>query len=156
MSIRLRTALFLLALALVASPGIPLKPLLALTLLNLSLRETYPFSHFPMYASFGRKTYYLYVSDENDRVLFTSKFFKQSSAKLRKTLMTELALRKMTYSKATSQQLQEVAEATLRTLTGSLSDDSVCHLKLYLVNLVIENGRIQEKNSLIGELAKPW
>lgn len=37
--------------------------LAVMVLLGLILRENYPFSHFPMYSSFSRRTYFIYLSN---------------------------------------------------------------------------------------------
>ena len=50
------------------------KWLLVMTLLCLVLRENYPFSQFPMYASFSRKTYYLYLTNESGAEIPTQPF----------------------------------------------------------------------------------
>lgn len=59
------------------------KFLLVLTLLCLVLRENYPFSHFPMYSSFSKKTYYLYLTDVDGNEIPT-KPFAISNSTLRK------------------------------------------------------------------------
>ncbi|MEM8955800.1 MAG: hypothetical protein AAGD22_16720 [Verrucomicrobiota bacterium] len=43
----------------------PLKVVAVLVVLCLLLRENFPFSHFPMYSSFSRNSYYVYVADAN-------------------------------------------------------------------------------------------
>src|SRR5712691_1050000 len=48
--------------------------LLVMTLLCLVLRENYPFSHFPMYSSFSRSTYLLYLADQKGAPLATKRF----------------------------------------------------------------------------------
>jgi hypothetical protein len=53
--------------------------LLLMTLLCLALRENYPFSHFPMYSSFSRSTYFLYLADEKGTPLPTKRFGLTSS-----------------------------------------------------------------------------
>lgn len=55
------------------------KWLLFMVLLGLSLRENYPFSHYPMYSSFSRRTYYIYLADANGRALRTRDFGLSSS-----------------------------------------------------------------------------
>src|SRR5215467_11610259 len=37
--------------------------LLVMVLLGLILRENYPFSNFPMYSSFSRRTYFIYLAN---------------------------------------------------------------------------------------------
>jgi len=50
------------------------KWLLVMTLLCLVLRENYPFSQFPMYASFSHKTYYLYLTNATGEEIPTQPF----------------------------------------------------------------------------------
>lgn len=50
------------------------KWLLVLTLLCLVLRENYPFSNFPMYASFSHKTYYLRLTNARGAEIPTQPF----------------------------------------------------------------------------------
>lgn len=69
-------------------------PMIALTVLLLVLRENYPFSHFPMYSSFSRHTYYVYVKDRRgDPIpvlelsgIRTSSLKKIYNTRLKKTL----------------------------------------------------------------------
>ena len=37
--------------------------LAVMVLLGLTLRENYPFSHFPMYSTFSSRTYFIYLSN---------------------------------------------------------------------------------------------
>jgi hypothetical protein len=55
------------------------KWLLLLVLLGLVLRENYPFSHYPMYSSFSRRTYFLYLAAPDGTALGTRQFGLSSS-----------------------------------------------------------------------------
>ena len=46
----------------------------ALTILCLVLRENYPFSNFPMYSSFAKNSYYIYLADKTGEPLATRRF----------------------------------------------------------------------------------
>ena len=46
----------------------------ALTILCLVAGENYPFSNYPMYSSFKRKSYYVYLADKMGQPLATSRF----------------------------------------------------------------------------------
>lgn len=50
------------------------KWLLVMLLLGLVLRENYPFSHFPMFSSFSRKTYFIHLADAHGTALQTRQF----------------------------------------------------------------------------------
>jgi hypothetical protein len=54
--------------------------LLAMILLGLTLRENYPFSHFPMFSSFSRRTYFIYLSDGDGTALRTRRLGLSNSA----------------------------------------------------------------------------
>lgn len=47
---------------------------LVMTLLGLVLQENYPFSHFPMFSSFSRRTYFIHLADAHGRALSTRQF----------------------------------------------------------------------------------
>lgn len=53
--------------------------LLVMTLLCLVLRENYPFSQFPMYSSFSRKSYYLYLTTAQGEEIPTQPFALSNS-----------------------------------------------------------------------------
>ena len=48
--------------------------LFGLTILCLIARENYPFSNFPMYSSFAKSSYYIYLADGTGQPLATSRF----------------------------------------------------------------------------------
>ena len=53
-------------------------------------REQYPFSHFPMYSSFGGEATYLYLTDADDQTLPTLPYVGLTAAKVNKTWNFEL------------------------------------------------------------------
>ena len=58
--------------------------MLAAVVIALLIRENYPFSHNPMYSKFDPYTYFLHVTDENDKVLFFREEFGFSAIRLKK------------------------------------------------------------------------
>ncbi len=54
--------------------------LLVMTLLGLGLRENYPFSHFPMFSSFGNRTYFIHLADAKGTALKTRQIGLSNSA----------------------------------------------------------------------------
>jgi hypothetical protein len=54
----------------------------------LLIRENYPFSHNPMYSKFDPYTYFLHVTNENDKVLFFREEFGFSAIRLKKVFST--------------------------------------------------------------------
>lgn len=63
----LAAMVFAAALASDWSDGLAFPVLWVVTALNLSLREEFPFSHFPMYASFADRVLFLRVTDDRGR-----------------------------------------------------------------------------------------
>jgi hypothetical protein len=57
--------------------------LLILVLLCLALRENYPFSNFPMYSSFGERSYFLYLATAQGEPIRT-RVFGLSTSTLKK------------------------------------------------------------------------
>jgi hypothetical protein len=48
--------------------------LFGLTILCLVIQENYPFSNFPMYSSFAKNSYYIYLADAKGQALATTRF----------------------------------------------------------------------------------
>ncbi len=57
--------------------------LLGMILLGLILRENYPFSNFPMYSSFSRRTYFIYLANADGEAIRT-RDLKLSNSGLKK------------------------------------------------------------------------
>ena len=62
----------------------PCKLMLATIAVCLAAREWYPLSPFPMYATFGPATWYVYVTDGDDRPVPTIPIFGQSAMPMRR------------------------------------------------------------------------
>ena len=58
----------------------PCKWLLVMSVLCLALGENYPFSNFPMYSSFSRRTYYIYLAGARGDPIKTRQLGLSSSA----------------------------------------------------------------------------
>jgi hypothetical protein len=54
--------------------------LLVMILLGLTLRENYPFSHFPMFSSFSHRTYFIHLADKDGTALRTRRLGLSNSA----------------------------------------------------------------------------
>ena len=64
--------------------------MLIAVVIALLIRENYPFSHNPMYSKFDPYTYFLHVTDENDKVLFFREEFGFSAIQLKKGVLDQL------------------------------------------------------------------
>ena len=80
------------------------KCLLVMTLLCLILRENYPFSHFPMYASFSKKSYYLYLADAKGDEIPTRPFAISNSG-LRKIYDSDYRIARKRFADAGSKRV---------------------------------------------------
>ncbi|MEM7145572.1 MAG: hypothetical protein AAF591_10580 [Verrucomicrobiota bacterium] len=69
----------------------PLKVMFVLVVLCLLLRENFPFSHFPMYSSFSRHSYYVYVADANNEPIPIEGITSIRTSALKKTYQGKLA-----------------------------------------------------------------
>jgi hypothetical protein len=139
---------------------LPFKPMFAITVACLVIGEQYPFSDFPMYSSFGKSTYYLYVADENDQPLGSMPTLGMSTPTLKKVFSTEMRKEREALGsrskKLTPEQKRVVGErllARLRASRAAQSPDSPppSAVRLYEVNISLENGRFQKERVLIAE-----
>ena len=66
-----------------AFSAIPLKTTLAVVAICFIVRENFPFSHFPMYSSFDKYSYYIHIADKDGKPLpiFTLSGHRTSSLK---------------------------------------------------------------------------
>lgn len=101
--------------------GLPIWFCLAVTGMCLLAKEFYPFSHFPMYSRNAPGTFCLYVSDANDRVLFTLPEFGTLSSVLKKMYNGKIQKYKVDglikrYSELTPELIQLAGGAVLQWL----------------------------------------
>lgn len=127
----------------------------------LLLREEFPFSHFPMYSSFGRTTYYVYVADGADRPLPTVKTFGVSTPTLKKMYESEVR-KEMKHTAASRQGLaielrRPAGQRILHRLLNSprvrrSGNTPPVGLRLYEVRISLERREFQKRSELIAEL----
>ena len=129
-----------------------LRPLLLFTAACLMIGEQYPFSNFPMYSSFGRDTYYVYLADPAGEPLPTVKTVGVTTAILKKIYDTELRRElkqlKTQRRRLSAEQKRPVGERVLRSLAADIATPP---MRLYEVNLSLEGGRFAKKTELIAE-----
>lgn len=93
--------------------AVPVFMLVVITL-SLLLQEFYPFSRFPMYATFSPETYYVFLSDGEDQPVAVKRHFRYSVPKLKKMFNTRYRLLKQRRGTAgTDADLQREAAAGL-------------------------------------------
>jgi hypothetical protein len=145
------------ALAGVLWTDVPLRILLVLTLLNLLLRENFPFSHFPMYASFGDFTYYVFVADEHDEPLALRRVFGVSAPFLKKLYDGEVRAHRRAGRALSAMTPTELNRAGLVALTHLWGRAPAgCRLlRLYQVNLRHDGRTVRETRMLVAEMPRP-
>ena len=136
-------------------------PLLAITAACLVLQEQFPFSNFPMYSSFGRDTYYVYLADGAGEPLATIASFGITTPILKKMYDTELQREvKRLRTRRTRLRLEQktpVGERVLQALTKPHAaspggPERPAGLRLYEVNLSVESGRFVRRTELIAQV----
>lgn len=138
-----------------------LAPLLLLTAACLVIGEQYPFSDFPMYSSFGRSTYYVYLADQADAPVHARELVGMITPTLKKVYDGEMrreakALR-VPRRRLTPEQKRVVGERILARLKTTVPAQEAgaafpAALRLYHVDIELVEGRIEKKQSLIAEL----
>ena len=135
--------------------------LLPLTVACLLVKEDYPSSNFPMYSSFGRSTYYVYLTDGADQPLATIATLGITTPTLKKIYDGEVRkeVRRLRSARRllTVEQRRPAGERVLESLkaspwaqqhAGSLPPV----LRLHEVNISISGTRIEKQPQLIAEL----
>ncbi len=133
--------------------------MLTLTAACLVIGEQFPFSDFPMYSSFRRTTYYVYLADEAARPLPTIDTVGMMTPMLMKLYDTELR-REITRLKSSrlsmsTEQKRPVGERTLKRLKATRERNGgapVGPLRLYEVNISIVESQLNKRTDLIAEV----
>ncbi len=137
------------------------KPMLVLTAGCLLVQEQYPFSHFPMYSSFGRTTYYLYLADGTGAPIATLPTIGLTTPTLKKVFSTGLRKERerlgVRSKQLSPEQKRQVGE---RFLAGLKESPAVRQrgmplppaLRLYEVNISLVKGRFEKEAVMIAEV----
>ena len=140
--------------------GVPCSLLVALAALCLVLREQYPFSHFPMYSSFGDNTYYVHLADGTGTPLPTLHVAGMMTAMLKKMydseLRKEVERHRSSRRRLTTEQKRVVGDRVLAALNSSLwmqqqRPEFQRPLLIYEVNVSSVRGRFEKQSELIAE-----
>ena len=137
------------------------QPLLLFTAACLLIGEQYPFSNFPMYSSFGRSTYYVYLANGADEPAGSVELVGMTTPTLKKVydgeMRREAKLLRVPRRRLTAEQKRVVGERILARLkttapaqqAGTAFPET---LRLYHVEIELIDGRIQKTPSLIAEM----
>lgn len=138
-----------------------MQPLLLFTAACLLIGEQYPFSNFPMYSSFGRSTYYVYLTNGADEPIRAVELVGMTTPTLKKVydgeMRREAKLLRVPRRRLTPEQKRAVGErilARLKTAAPALEADATFPetLRLHHVDIELIDGRIEKKPGLIAEL----
>jgi hypothetical protein len=136
------------------------KPLLVLTAASLLIQEQYPFSDFPMYSTFGPKTYYLYLADGAGVPIPVLTVLGMRTTTLKKVFATEIRKEREHFparpKRLTPAQKQAVGERLLARLKASPAAKKRGRkvpnvLRLYEVNISLVEGHLDKQTELIAE-----
>ena len=133
--------------------------------------EWYPFSNFPMYSNFEETAYYVYVTDLDDKPVAIQPTFATWPTAVKKAydgyLKKEIERRKKDakdrgekYSRKiiemTGEECRVAGDALLHQLkdTSKFPDEVKKHrgLRLYQMDIWLQDGVIQKKPKLVGEI----
>ena len=136
-------------------------PLLLLTVACLGIGEQFPFSNFPMYSSFGRDTYYVYLADGTGQPLPTIAAAGITTPILKKMydaeLQRELKRLRTQRRRLRVEQKAPVGARVLEALVKSAPSLTAVPqrppgVRLYEVNISVEQGQFNRRTELIAEM----
>jgi hypothetical protein len=133
--------------------------------------EWYPFSNFPMYSTFEDTAYYVYVTDLEDKPLGLVPTFGKTGSEVKKLydlllkdeikrLKSDATSRGEKYRKRIFQmdgvECRPAGDAALRQIRDTARDQTQAHapsgLRLYQMDITLENGSIVQRPKLVGEV----
>lgn len=127
--------------------------------------EFYPFSNFPMYASFTPDTYLVYITDENDQPIPIKTSLATAASDVKKTYDRKLNDLKNRAPKGVRRaQLplplkNEAANATLEAVVSKVDPKTkipgVKALRLYQTDISYREDRLQQSTQRVGEITLP-
>lgn len=135
--------------------------LLLFTALCLVVREEFPFSNFPMYSSFGKSTYYVYLASSEGAAFATLPIAGMTTPTLKKMYEAEVKkeVRRLrsSRSKLTLEQKRPAGERILARLKNSprAQEQGTAFpeiLRLYEVNIALDGVRFDTRTDLIAEI----
>jgi hypothetical protein len=121
----------------------------------MAIRDNYPFSHYPMYASFSDHTFYVYVAGKNDKPLALQKVTGGiRTSKLKKPYERDLDKKRRELRKRkrdlTADERREAGEQALAQVYRNCTPAARARLekeapiKLYHVDIYMREGKVDE------------
>lgn len=141
--------------------GLPVWFGMAVIAACLSLKEFYPFSNFPMYSKNAPGAFCLYVTDSDDKVLFTLPEFGKFSSILKKMLNGKIQKIKADghikrYNELTAEQYQaaggEILQWLLNERRSSNRPPLTGKIRLMSEEFVLKNGKPVKKTIRLAEI----
>lgn len=127
--------------------------------------EFYPFSNFPMYSSFAPDTYFVFVTDLEDRPIAIAPVFGTSASDVKKTYDRKLGDLKSRGPKGARkvdlppELKKEAADATLEALVKKVSPSpklaGVKGLRLHHVDILYRDDVLEQRSAQVGEILLP-
>lgn len=135
---------------------IPGALLVAMVLVSMGLREWYPFSYFPMYASFGEESWHVVVTDGADQVLPTTTRLGIDSRPF-KRMWEQRMLAEMRAGRPPAEAETRAAEALLRERAAAVQASPGApplpdRLRLWMVRSRIAGTRVTDERQMIGDV----
>lgn len=147
---------------------IPMKTALAIIIICFSVRENFPFSHFPMYSSFSDYSYYVYIADSKGEPIAIETMTSHKTSELKKIFEKENKKNRKKLEKSgvkiegfrfmNAEQRGPAGEHMLRWLYDNTKESAMAALsdrrplRVYYVDLFIKDGEISHDPQLIAEL----
>ena len=147
--------------------GMTIKACVFLLITNMALRDNYPFSHYPMYATFSDHTYYVFVAGKDDKPLGLQAVTDGiRTSKLKKSYNSDLEKKRRHLGKRTrnltAEERREAGEQALAQVYRNCSQtararlEKLAPIKLYHVDIYMEEGKVEEKPpEFIAEMDLP-
>lgn len=138
----------------------PCKLLVVTVLLLLGAGEWYPLSNYPMFASIDPVSWYVYVTDANDRPLAIQPHFGVSAGVLRRMYRTHCEARRGASEGGAPGMLdaaagQAVLEFLLRSRRPAEASRSPSRIRLWHAAVSQADGRIVRHAELVAEVGVP-
>jgi len=134
----------------------PFKVLVLLVALSLVLREFYPFSHYPLYTTFDGKTWYVYLTDQDDKPLPAVAVTRTRASRIKKiynSRLRKLQTKKKGRNRDTPSSQLMAAQQTLDYLLSLKRvrfPPQTEEIRLHRVDLVLTNQSIARETRLLA------
>lgn len=122
--------------------------------------EWYPFSNFPMYSSFEKQAYYVYITDKDNQPVPTFPIFGTWPSHIKKIYDAEIKtiakrLRKPSKKLTAEERFPAGTGVLLQLRDHSLYPEELKKhrgFRLHQVDITLKDGRIHKETTLVGEI----